>query len=150
MFKNVIEWFLILAVFGLSAIVGNWVGYDVVPSAAIPGMLVLILISVLGLVLEKIVPGNIPGVGYIGIIGILISIPWFPGSEYVVRWTSEINILALATPILAYAGISIGKNWADFSKLGWRSTIVAIFVFFGTFIGSAVIAEIILRMQGII
>ncbi|WP_026583189.1 hypothetical protein [Bacillus sp. J33] len=150
MFKNVIEWFLILAVFGLSAIVGNWVGYDVVPSAAIPGMLVLILISVLGLVLEKIVPGNIPGVGYIGIIGILISIPWFPGSEYVVRWTSEINILALATPILAYAGISIGKNWADFSKLGWRSIIVAIFVFFGTFIGSAVIAEIILRMQGII
>ncbi|MBT2687410.1 hypothetical protein J7I93_04355 [Bacillus sp. ISL-47] len=150
MFKNVIEWFLILTVFGLSAIVGNWVGYDVLPTAAIPGMLVLILISVLGLVLEKVVPGNIPSVGYIGIIGIIISIPGFPGSEYVVRWTSEINILALATPILAYAGISIGKNWADFSKLGWRSVIVAIFVFFGTFIGSAVIAEIILRMQGII
>ncbi|GLB60278.1 hypothetical protein [Cytobacillus sp. NCCP-133] len=150
MFKNIIEWFLILLVFGLSAIVGNWVGYDVVPSAAIPGMLVLILISVVGLVLEKVVPVNIPSVGYIGLIGILISIPWFPGSEYVVRWTSEINILALATPILAYAGISIGKNWADFSKLGWRSIIVAIFVFFGTFIGSAVIAEIILRMQGII
>ncbi|MFG6117903.1 hypothetical protein [Thalassobacillus sp. B23F22_16] len=150
MSKKLIEWFLILSVFGLSAIIGNWVGYDVMPLAAVPGMIVLILISVLGLLLEKVVPWNIPAVGYIGLIGILISIPWFPGSEYVVQWTTEINILALATPILAYAGLSIGKNWADFTKLGWRSVVVAVFVFVGTFVGSAIIAEIILRVQGII
>ncbi|HWO76950.1 MAG TPA: hypothetical protein VNM69_13825 [Bacillus sp. (in: firmicutes)] len=129
---------------------GNWIGYDVLPLNAIPGLLVLTTISVLGLNLEKAVPGNIPAVAYIGIIGIIISMPWFPGSEYIVNWTLQINILALATPILAYAGISIGRNWGDFSKLRWRSIVVALFVFFGTFIGSAAIAEIILRMQGII
>lgn len=150
MLKNIIEWSLILGIFGIVATLGNWIGYDVLPWVAIPGIIILIVVSVIGLVLEKIVPGNLPAVGYIGLIGIIISLPWVPGSEFVVEWTSKVSILALATPILAYAGISIGSNWADFRKLGIRSVIVALMVFFGTFIGSALIAEVILRWQGII
>ena len=150
MLKNITEWTLVLSVFGLVATLGNWIGYDVLPWVAIPGMIILIVVSVIGLILEKVVPGNLPALGYIGLIGIIISLPWVPGSEFVVEWTSKVSILALATPILAYAGISIGSNWADFRKLGIRSVIVALMVFLGTFIGSALIAEIILRWQGII
>jgi hypothetical protein len=150
MLKNITEWTLVLGIFGIVATLGNWIGYDVLPWVAIPGIIILIVVSVIGLVLEKIVPGNLPAVGYIGLIGIIISLPWVPGSEFVVEWTSKVSILALATPILAYAGISIGSNWADFRKLGIRSVIVALMVFFGTFIGSALIAEVILRWQGII
>lgn len=150
MLKNITEWSLILGIFGIVATLGNWIGYDVLPWVAIPGIIILIVVSVIGLVLEKIVPGNLPAVGYIGLIGIIISLPWVPGSEFVVEWTAKVSILALATPILAYAGISIGSNWADFRKLGIRSVIVALMVFFGTFIGSALIAEVILRWQGII
>ena len=150
MFKNITEWTLVLGVFGIVATLGNWIGYEVLPWEAIPGIVILIIVSVIGLILEKIVPGNLPAVGYIGLIGIIISLPWVPGSEFVVEWTSKVSILALATPILAYAGISIGSNWADFRKLGIRSVIVALMVFFGTFVGSALIAEIILRWQGII
>jgi hypothetical protein len=150
MLKNITEWTLVLGIFGIVATLGNWIGYDVLPWVAIPGIIILIVVSVIGLVLEKIVPGNLPAVGYIGLIGIIISLPWVPGSGFVVEWTSKVSILALATPILAYAGISIGSNWADFRKLGIRSVIVALMVFFGTFIGSALIAEVILRWQGII
>jgi hypothetical protein len=150
MLKNITEWTLVLGVFGIVATLGNWIGYEVLPWEAIPGIIILIVVSVIGLILEKIVPGNLPAVGYIGLIGIIISLPWVPGSEFVVEWTSKVSILALATPILAYAGISIGSNWADFRKLGIRSVIVALMVFFGTFIGSALIAEIILRWQDII
>jgi hypothetical protein len=150
MLKNITEWTLVLGIFGIVATLGNWIGYDVLPWVAIPGIIILIFVSVIGLVLEKIVPGNLPAVGYIGLIGIIISLPWVPGSGFVVEWTSKVSILALATPILAYAGISIGSNWADFRKLGIRSVIVALMVFFGTFIGSALIAEVILRWQGII
>ena len=150
MYKNITEWTLVLGVFGIVATLGNWIGYEVLPWEAIPGIVILIVVSVIGLILEKIVPGNLPAVGYIGLIGIIISLPWVPGSEFVVEWTSKVSILALATPILAYAGISIGSNWADFRKLGIRSVIVALMVFFGTFVGSALIAEIILRWQGII
>lgn len=150
MLKNITEWTLVLSIFGVAAALGNWFGYDVLPLVAIPGLLILIVVSILGLVMEKLIPGNIPAVGYIGLIGILISLPMVPGSNFVVEWTSKVSILALATPILAYAGISIGSNWADFRKLGFRSVVVAMMVFLGTFIGSALIAEIILRWQGII
>ncbi|RNF39501.1 hypothetical protein [Planococcus salinus] len=150
MLKNIWEWTWVLLIFGFAALFGNWFGLDVLPWEAIPGMLVLIVVSVAGLALEKALPWNMPAVGYIGILAIVISLPFFPGSEYVVAWTEKISILALATPILAYAGISIGSNWADFRKLGFRSLIVAVAVFLGTFIGSALIAEVILRWQGII
>ncbi|SFM01745.1 hypothetical protein [Salibacterium qingdaonense] len=150
MLKNIQEWILLLAIFGLTAYLGNWIGYGMLSVDGLLGIFVLILISLAGLILQKLIPVNIPSVGYIGILGILVSTPWFPGSEYVVEWTSNIQLLALATPILAYAGISIGRNWADFVQLGWRSFVVAACVFLGTFIGSALIAEIILRMQGII
>jgi hypothetical protein len=148
--KNVQEWTLLLIIFGLIAAIGNWIGYSVFPVAALPGMAVLIVICLAGLILQHVLPVNIPSVAYIGIIGILVSMPVMPGSEYIVKWTENINILALATPILAYAGIAIGRSWTDFVKLGWRSVVVAIFVMVGTFLGSALIAEVVLRMQKII
>ncbi|SEQ63351.1 hypothetical protein [Piscibacillus halophilus] len=150
MLKNIQEWILLLSIFGILILLGNWLNYEIVPLSAIPGMIVLIGIALLGLVIQKMLPINLPTVAYVAIIGILISMPWMPGSERIVEWTSQIELLATTTPILAYAGISIGRSWADFAKLGWRTIIVASFVLLGTFLGSALIAEIILRVQGII
>lgn len=150
MLKNIQEWILILLIFGVIATFGNWVGFKVVPFEAVPGMIVLILICLAGLIVQKLIPIKLPSVAYIAIIGIAVSMPGFPGSEQIAAWTTQVNLLALATPILAYAGIAIGRSWTDFKKLGWRTAVVAVFVLLGTFIGSAIIAEIILRMQGII
>ncbi|MDC3411911.1 hypothetical protein NC797_02630 [Aquibacillus sp. 3ASR75-11] len=150
MLKNIQEWTLLLLIFAVVSLIGNWAGYDVLPGAAIPGMIVLVLICLAGLIIQKLIPGNIPSVAYVAIVGILVSMPWMPGSEQIVEWTNSVNLLALATPILAYAGIAIGRSWTDFVKLGWRSIVVAMLVMIGTFLGSAIIAEIILRVQGII
>lgn len=102
------------------------------------------------MILGKVLPGSIPSVAYVALVGVLVSMPWIPGSSFIVEMTSEVNLLALTTPILAYAGIAIGRSWADFVKLGWRSIVVAMCVMLGTYIGSALIAEVILRFQGII
>ncbi|MBO8157773.1 MAG: hypothetical protein H0Z32_15200 [Bacillaceae bacterium] len=150
MLKNIQEWTLLLTIFGIVSLLGNWIGYDVMPAAAIPGIIILILICLAGLIIQKLIPGNIPSVAYIAIIGIIVSMPWMPGSDLVVQYTGDVNLLALATPILAYAGIAIGRSWTDFAKLGWKTIVVASFVLLGTFIGSAIIAEIVLRFQGII
>lgn len=148
--KKIIEWTIILLIFGGITLIGNMVGYQIYSPGAVPGMLVLIAIALLGMIMEEYIPVNIPAVGYIALIGIIVSVPWFPGSGVIVDWTSQIELLAITTPILAYAGISIGRNWADFTKMGWRAIVVATLVFIGTFIGSALIAEVILRIQGII
>lgn len=150
MLKNIQEWVLLLGIFGITALIGNWAGYDILPLKAVPGMITLILICLAGFILKELIPVNFPSIAYISIIGVIVSMPWIPGSEKVVQWTSEVQLLALATPILAYAGIAIGRSWTDFVKLGWKTIVVATLVMLGTFLGSAVIAEIILRFQGII
>ena len=35
-----------------------------------------------------------------------------------------------------------------FKKSGWKIVVVGVFVFLGTFLGSAVVAEVVLRIQG--
>ncbi|MFD1037089.1 hypothetical protein ACFQ3N_01430 [Virgibacillus byunsanensis] len=148
--KNIQEWSFLLLIFGFTALLGNWAGYDIMPLTAVPGMIILILICLAGFILNQILPVNFPSVAYIAIIGVIVSMPWMPGSEFVVAWTTEVQLLALATPILAYAGIAIGRSWTDFMKLGWKTLVVASLVLLGTFIGSALIAELVLRLQGII
>ncbi|WP_163527016.1 hypothetical protein [Halobacillus ihumii] len=150
MMKSMQEWILLLLIFGIVSLLGNWVGYGTFPIEAIPGMVILILVSLVGMILQKLIPIDIPSIAYVAIVGVLISMPWMPGSEQIVAMTNSINLLALTTPILAYAGIAIGRSWTDFVKLGWRTIVVASFVMLGTFLGSALIAEVVLRMQGII
>ncbi|SDO59411.1 hypothetical protein [Halobacillus aidingensis] len=150
MLKNIQEWVLLLGIFGVVALAGNWIGYEILPTSAIPGMLILIGICLVGLILGDVLPGSLPSIAYVALVGVLLSMPWMPGSEYIVSATSEVELLALTTPILAYAGIAIGRSWTDFVKLGWRSIVVAVCVMLGTFLGSALIAEAILTFQGII
>ncbi|MGP4069538.1 hypothetical protein [Halobacillus sp. B29] len=150
MLKNIQEWSLLLVIFGVTSLLGNWLGYDIMPLAAAPGMLVLVLVCLAGFILHRLIPIEFPSVAYIAIIGVLISMPWMPGSDYIVAWTNEVELLALTTPILAYAGIAIGRSWTDFVRLGWRTIVVASLVLLGTFLGSALISELILSLQGII
>ncbi|REJ08835.1 MULTISPECIES: hypothetical protein [Halobacillus] len=150
MLKNIQEWVLLLGIFGVVALAGNWIGYEILPTSAVPGMLILIGICLVGLILGDVLPGSLPSIAYVALVGVLLSMPWMPGSEYIVSATSEVELLALTTPILAYAGIAIGRSWTDFVKLGWRSIVVAVCVMLGTFLGSALIAEAILTFQGII
>ncbi|HLR10196.1 MAG TPA: hypothetical protein VK120_02290 [Sporosarcina sp.] len=150
MLKNIQEWTMVFAIVGFITLIGNWIGYEVMPVQALPGMIVLIVISIVGLFLGEVIPWKVPAVVYISLIAIIVSMPNMPGSTYVVKWTTEVNLLALTTPVLAYAGVAIGRSWADFAKIGWKSIIVGTLVLLGTYLGSAVIAEMILRMQGII
>lgn len=52
------------------------------------------------------------------------------------------NFLSITTPILTFAGISVANRLADLRKTSWRVAIVAIFVFTGTYLGSAIVSEI--------
>lgn len=148
--KELQDWIILFLIIGVIALVGNYVGYKQAIVVSMPGMLILIVISLSGIILAKLIPLNIPSIAYIGIIGMILTIPGFPMADQIVAYTQKIQFLALATPVLAYAGIAIGKSWNDFTKLEWRSIVVSLFVLFGTFIGSAVIAQIILKMQRII
>ena len=129
-------------------LIANLVGYKNGIVESIPGMLLLMAICLAGVVLARYMPGRLPSVAYIVVIGCIVTYPDFPGAKIMNAYIAKVNFLALTTPILAYAGIGIGKDLDAFLKSGWRIVIVACAVFIGTFVGSAIIAEIVLRMTG--
>lgn len=145
---QILEWLLVLLITGAVIVIGNFVGYKHNMIESIPGMLILVAISMIGMIMSKVIPGNVPAMCYISLIGILLAIPYSPTSTFVVEATSKVELLAICTPVLGYTGISIGKSWADFKKIGWRGVVVTLCVLFGTFITSALIAEVLLRISG--
>lgn len=144
LFNNLI----ILLITGFLTLVGNFVGPKINPIEALPGMFILIAIAFVGIVLAKVIPVKIPSVAYIVTIATVLTIPGGPIAEIISAYTAKVNFLALCTPILAYAGIYTGKNIDSLKKTGWKILVLGLFVILGTYVGSAVIAQIILKMLG--
>lgn len=139
---------LILIITGFLTLIGNFVGFKITLTEAIPGILILITIAFIGILLSKIIPIKIPSVAYIVTLSTILTIPGMPMAELISNYTSKVNFLALCTPILAYAGIYTGKNLDTLRKTGWKIFVLAIIVILGTYLGSAIIAQIILKMLG--
>ena len=137
------------------ASIGNFIstskaGNPVTPLEAVPGLVLLLLCTLVGCIIyeliNKVSPKNLPAIAYISFIAILITIPGVsPIADYAIEQIGKI-----CTPILAYAGISIGKDVDTFKKQGFAIVVVAIFTFAGTFLGSTIIAQLILKMTGVI
>ena len=157
-YKQMATFLIICAV---QILIGNWVGAQhgltvwgaqgaaasaALLQEAIPGLLVLLGIIAGGVFIAHIIPWKgLPAVAYIVTLGCIVTVPGFPGAEQLTAWVSKINFVGLCTPILAYAGLAVGKDIGILKTQGWRIVLVGLFVFVGTFIGSAVIAELVLR-----
>lgn len=147
----------------LQVMIGNWVGVggiglvmdgDTAASlalftGAIPGILALMAIIVGGVIIHALIPWKaIPTVAYITTLGCIVTVPGFPGAAALTAWTGKVSFVGLCTPILAYAGMAVGKDMDTLKTQGWRIVVVGLVVFVGTFMGSALIAEVVLRMMG--
>jgi hypothetical protein len=139
-----------LIIVGIITLVGQKIGFGISPLKALPGMIVIILIGIIALALKRIVPLKIPAFAYASLIALVLTMPWIPTSALMLKYTNEVNFLGTTTPILAYAGISVGLQVLEIKRVGWKLVLVAFFVFFGTFFGSAIVAQIILKLQGLI
>lgn len=116
--------------------------------ATIPGLCILAIIALAGMLAGRYIPGGIPAAAWVVTIGCIVTVPGFPGAEFINAKVKLVNFVALCTPILAYAGISIGKDIEAFKKSGWRIVVLACAVFIGTYLASAIIAQMILKMLG--
>lgn len=140
-----------LVICGILGIIGNFVGYEhCMPLESLPGMVILIAISIVGWALSTVVLTSFPSLVHVSILGILVAMPWSPISSIVVTYVGKIQLMAVVTPILAYSGLTVGRDWQAFVKIGWKAILVGIVVIFGTFFWSALIAEVLLKVQGTI
>ena len=146
--QGLINWILLLVIFSIITVIGDWVGYKHPIADSLIGMLILSVIALAGLLLERYLPFNISSLLYISVIGILVSIPGSPTSEFVVKYVGQVELLSIVTVFLAYVGIGIGKNWEQFKNMGWRGIVVTICLITGTYVGAALIAHVVLVLTG--
>lgn len=138
-----------LIIAGAIALVANWVATGVAPHVALPGLAILIGLSLAGLFIGRIVPFRLPDIAWITLVTILVTLPGSPVAMLVAVHVAKVGFLPLASPVLAYAGLALSP--AEFCiarRSGWKIVVVAVCVMFGTYLGSVVIADGVLRITG--
>ena len=133
-------------------ILTNVIGYKMPVKDSIIGVLLLSAISLIGLTISKFMSRfvKLPSMMYVSLLGLLLACPVSPVKDIVVETTTPVAFLAPATALGAFAGISLGKDLKDFTKMGWKLVLITLFVITGTFIFSALVADIVLKMTGAI
>ncbi|HAJ33177.1 MAG: Uncharacterized protein XE09_0038 [Atribacteria bacterium 34_868] len=147
--KN-IERLKMLILVAIITLIGQKIGYGISLIDALPGIIIIIVLSMVGLTLKEILPFKLPAFAYVCLIALILTMPYLPTSKFILKYTNQINFLGTTTPILAYAGISIGLSITKLAKISWKLIVIACFVFLATFFGSAIVAQIVLKIQGII
>jgi MFS family permease len=144
-----LKWtFFHLMLICILTLIGNWVATKVDPVTALPGMLFIFAICVVGVLLAKFVPFYVPTIAYIGTISLILTMPGMPYSKEILAAVGKVNFLALATPIIAFTSLSIAKDLDAFRKQGWRIVLAALITLFTVFFSAVLIAEVCLRIQG--
>lgn len=140
------DWIFTLGVTGVGMMFANFIGFDVAFSESLPGVLVLLAIALGAAGLKYILPLKLPTVAYCSILGLLCACPISPVADFVIASAGKINFTAPLTMVGAYAGMSISNQLKTFMKQGWRYILIAIVVMTGTFFGSLVVAQVVLRL----
>ena len=146
---GIFNWIFLLAIFSIITVIGNYIGYKHPISDSLVGMAILSLITLVGVWMERKLPLNISSIIYISVIGIILAFPTMPTSRFVSYYVSKVELMSIVTVFLAYVGIGMGKSWNEFKTLGLRAIVVTILVIASTYLGSALVAHVVLVMTGV-
>ena len=150
MTKKITETIVLLFLIGLVVAAGNTVGYPINLQDSLLGMAILCAITAVGYLASQIKYLNkLPPIFWVSVIAACAAtiLPW---SEFILIATKKIQFLAICTPILAYAGLAVGKDLGMFKKMSWKIIPVALAVFTGTFMFAAILAQFTLQWEGVI
>lgn len=133
-------------------ILTNILGYDGTFLGSLMGIGILALISLFGLTVSYFMNRfvKLPSMMYVSLTALLLASPISPVATTVIDVTSKVAFMAPATALGAFAGISLGQDLKAFAKMGWKYIIITVFVIFGTFVGSTIIAHVVLKLTGVI
>ena len=106
---------------GAYGLIGNWLTYGTpIDTQAATGLAIILIPVFIGYALYVLTRRVLPAVIWVSLIGMLMTFPGMPHAQEISALTGKINFLALATPILAFAGLSLAKDVPAFRRLGWR------------------------------
>ncbi|WP_392562614.1 hypothetical protein RHO12_03775 [Orbus sturtevantii] len=148
---KILETIFLLILVAIIMAAGNSIGYQINFIDSLQALGMLVIISIIGFLISKLpLFKKLPVILWVSVVAAIMSSPIFPGHNMVVEITDQVSLLAICTPVLAYAGLAIGKDLALFKSISWRIIPVSLAVFSGTFIFAALIAQLTLHWEGII
>ena len=139
----------LLIMVSIIMVLTNILGYKMPVGDSIAG---ICAIALFGLTVSKFMSQfiKLPSMMYVSLTGLLLACPISPVKDFVIGVTSQVAFMAPTTALGAFAGISLGKDLKDFAKMGWKLVLITLFVITGTFIFSALVADVILKLTGAI
>lgn len=142
---------LVMLMVGAMILTGQFISKGVSIFTALPGMLIMIAAAMIAMMLKDLFPKSIfPAFGFATIIGLLLSIPGNPISDVFNEQVANINFMAITTPLLAFAGISVGNKIEELKAMSWKIVVISLIVFTTIFFACASIGHIVLKIQGVI
>jgi hypothetical protein len=136
-----LERLLAWCVVGAMVLLGNRVGFGVPILEALPGVALMVGAVVIGDLIYRGLGRKIPAVCWVSLVAMGMTFPGFPLASTIAELTGKVNFLALITPMLTFAGLSLAKDLPAFRRLGWRIVVVSLLANAGVFLGAAVIAQ---------
>ncbi|MEM1230375.1 MAG: hypothetical protein AAGI15_07560 [Pseudomonadota bacterium] len=131
---------------------GHWVnGSENLPGVAL-GLALLLTIALLGYLCARLAATafpdfsrRLPDIFWVSTVAVLVGLPIHPLAETLYALCEPVQFSAVLTPIMALAAIGISAQEAQrFKATGLQMLLIATLVFSGTFLGSALIAQLLL------
>lgn len=126
---------------GLMVLIGNRIGHGVPMLEALPGVLLIILAVLIGDLIYMGTRRMLPAVCWISFIAMAMTFPHTPYAAEVAALTGKVNFLAMITPMLTFAGLSLAKDIPAFRRLGWRIVVVSLMANAGVFLAATMISQ---------
>ena len=134
---RILSWLFV----GFMVLVGNRIGFGTSMLEALPGVALIILAVLVGDLIYVGTKRKLPAVCWISLVAMAMTFPQVPYAAEVAELTGKVSFLALITPLLSFAGLSLAKDIPAFRRLGWRIVVVSLMANAGVFLAAAAIAQ---------
>ncbi|MEO0462947.1 MAG: hypothetical protein AAF127_07435 [Pseudomonadota bacterium] len=110
------------------------------------GLALIAAIVAVGYLVAHFVPvRSLPDLFWISLVTMVAAWPGVPGSGWVRETIDAVNFLPTITPLMAFAALGLSRREVSlFKEAGLKFIVIALLVFAGTFLGSAIIANFVL------
>ena len=134
---RILSWLFV----GLMVLIGNRIGFGTSMLEALPGVALIIGAVLVGDLIYVGTRRKLPAVCWISFVAMAMTFPSVPYAAEVAELTGKVSFLALITPLLSFAGLSLAKDIPAFRRLGWRIVVVSLLANAGVFLAAAAIAQ---------
>lgn len=147
--KKYFLYFFLMAMAGVIILAGQAIGLQKQFIGAVPGMLLIIALALMCFIVKDVFPKfPLPAYALATLAGMVVSIPSLPFAAFFTTKMNTVEFMPLTTPLLAFAGISVGDKIQQLKAMSWKIVIISFVVFTTIFFACALISQTVLTLQG--